>query len=245
VIAVEIRDIAGNNIVYAGDWQAISATERHFNETVNLGLATGGGYRIWVAYNKPMRWLDEKDAVEQYNNQTVSLGPQIIIEGFSELKTAFSQQIAGNADDWLTSPGGAGIGYLNYKSDAFMVEFTLESGIDPSTSTLLALAIYNTDLLGKFNDADPKTVVDWNAGWTNYEDSAGRIIDEGGIDRTIRIIDDDSKGFTEPTTATQPNNSSGDNRRTGGGSFGGTGIFWLLLLQIFIYRLKLSLSRVS
>ena len=241
VIAIEIRDVATDTVVFAGDWQAISPSERQFNETVNFGLTANAQYRIWVAYNKPMRWLGETNTVEQYREQTITLSPQIIIEGFSETNTAFSQEITGNNSDWLTTPGGAGIGYLSYKSDAFMTEFTLDATIKPSTSTLLTVAINNADLLGTFNDADPKTVVDWNAGWANFENSAGLIQDEGGVDRTLRIINDGSKGFTKPKTATQANIPDPNARGSSGGSFGGSDILWLLLLLVFIYRLRFAI----
>jgi len=235
LIAVEIRDTDTDTIVYAGTWDATSASNRNWNETVNTGLAANGNYRIWAAYNKPMRWLDGQQQVSNFTGTNISLPPTVSIEGLDANATAFNQTINGVAADWLTNPGGAGQGYLNYKTDAFMIDFSVDNSIDPASSTLVALAFNNQDIVGKINDADPTTVVDWNSNWQNYENSQGTQADNGGIDRTLRIIDDGSPAFTDPAN----NGNGGGNGGNGGGNGGGTGggggggsIGWLLVFML-------------
>jgi hypothetical protein len=231
IISVEIRNTDTDAVVYAGNWNTTSATSRVWNESINTGLSTAGNYRLWAAYNKPMRWLNSQDQVINFKSLNNNLSPQVTIEGLAANGSAFSQLISGNSSDWLITPGGPGIGYLNYKTDAFMIEFSINASIDPGTSTLLALAFNNLDITGSRNDADPTTVVDWSSAWSNYEDSAGAKTDSGGIDRTLRIINNGSPGFTDPALIGNSGGSSGGNQSSGGGS-----INWLLLtLMALIY----------
>ncbi|MCP3673326.1 MAG: hypothetical protein GY829_02480 [Gammaproteobacteria bacterium] len=228
LLAVEIRDTDSDTIVYAGNWSTTSTTSRIWTEETNAGLSSSGNYRIWAAYNKPMRWLDGQQAVSNFTSLNISLPPTITLEGLSSGGEAFSQLISGTNNDWLQIPGGAGQGYLNYKTDAFMIDFTLSDTIDPATSTLLALAFSNQDITGRTNDADPSTVIDWNTFWINYEDSTGDTTDVGGIDRTLRIVDNGNPDFFDPATN---NNSSTDNNNNSSG--GGT-TSWLILVLIII-----------
>jgi hypothetical protein len=240
MIAVEITNTDTDTVVFSGQWNATSATQRQWTETVNTGLVSAGNYKIWAAYNKPMRWMDDQGVISNFASTNISLAPQLSIEGLDSSNSAFNQLIQGNPDDWLTTAGGPSIGYLNYKSDAFMVNFTLDASIDPASSTLLALAFANEDFAEKINDASPATVVDWNSNWINYEDSSGTSSDNGGIDRTIRLIDDGSQGFTAPTSSNSGGGSSGNpNPPTTGGDSGSGGgatglLFILLLLAVFI-----------
>jgi len=198
VKAVEIRRVSDNTIVLSGQWQTLSATNRDWVETINLGLSANEEYRIWVAYNKPMRWLDGSDNVMAFPNTTYSINPRISIEGLDANNQGFVREFIGNSIDWLTEPGGAGIGYLQYKTDAFQFTFNLNQGIDPETATLLALTFHNHDFAGIKNDANPETMVDYNQYWVNFESSSGGSLDSGGIDRTIRIINDGSPDYTDP-----------------------------------------------
>jgi len=234
LIAVEITDTNTDAVVYAGNWDITSTSERTWVETINDVLNANGNYRIWAAYNKPMRWINEQQQVANFTATNIELAPEVRLEGLASNGQAFNQIISGNASSWLLTPGGAGQGYLNYKADAFMIDFTVSASITPSTSTLLALAFVNVDISGKTNDADPSTIVDWDTSWLNYENSDGDSTDTGGIDRTIRLINDNSAGFTDPATRVNNGDTSGDNnsnQSSGGGSFD-----WILLL-IFILPL--------
>ena len=83
-------------------------------------------------------------------------------------------------------------------------------------------------------DANPETPIFWQSGaWQNYEDTQGALLDAGGIDNSMRLIDDGSALFEasdppppppppEPPVE-QPSSSSG-------GSFG-------FLLSLLLVRL--------
>lgn len=240
LIAVEIRDTDTDTVVYGGNWSATSTTVRSWNETANTGLVANGHYRIWAAYNKPMRWIDDQDQISNFTATNLSLAPQVTLEGLASDSSAFSQQVNGSASDWQITPGGAGQGYLNYKSDAFMIDFTLDASIDPATAILFALAFNNRGIVGKINDANPASVVDWNSNWINYENSTGSMADNGGIDRTLRLVDDGSPGFTDPATINSGGNTGGGIVNTGGGSSGGGGFGWMSLLLLMLCVIRTS-----
>jgi hypothetical protein len=246
MIAVEITDTDSNTLVYSGQWDVTSTTERQWNETVNTGLVSAGNYKIWAAYNKPMRWIDEQGIIINYASTNILLSPQVSIEGLDSSNAAFNQLIQGNPADWLTTAGGPSVGYLNYKSDAFMVYFTLDANIDPASSTLLALAFANEDFAEKINDANPATVVDWNSNWINYEDSLGASADNGGVDRTIRLIDDGSAGFTDPASSSSGGGGGNPNPPASGGGGGVIGftLFLLLLSACIITGYRRSKFRI-
>ncbi|MCP4273937.1 MAG: hypothetical protein GY781_18595 [Gammaproteobacteria bacterium] len=195
---VEIRRVSDNAVVFSGQWQATSASNRDWVESINLGLSANEEFSIWVAYNKPMRWIDDSNNVMAFPNTSYSVNPQFSIEGLDANNQGFVREFVGVSSDWLTQPGGAGVGYLQYKTDAFQFTFNLNQGIDPANATLLALAFYNNDFAGINNDANPATMANYNMYWVNLEFSTGESSDFGGIHRTIRIINDGSPDYTDP-----------------------------------------------
>ncbi|MCP4414596.1 MAG: hypothetical protein GY808_18735 [Gammaproteobacteria bacterium] len=198
VKAVEIRRVSDDTIVFSGQWQATSASNRDWVESINLGLSANEEFSIWVAYNKPMRWMDDNNNIMAFPNTSYSINPQFSIEGINVNNQGFVREFVGASSDWLTQPGGAGVGYLQYKTDAFQLTFNLNQGIDPANATLLALAFHNNDFAGINNDANPATMTDYYHYWVNFESSTGESSDSGGIDRTIRIINDGSPDYTDP-----------------------------------------------
>lgn len=230
---IQISRIDSGQVVYAGVWEQISATQRRWQTTTDQALAPGVQYRIWVAYNKPMRWLNGSDEVVSYPNVPMSLEPTMIIEGLNSNNQSFAQTVRGAVTDWLTSPGGPGVGYLNYKTDAFMVDIVLDSSVPANTANLLALAFNNSDFAAGLNDANPATVIDYNAHWQNYEATDGSDSDSGGIDRMIRLIDNGAPLYTDPDdyVATPAPNPpvTGPENQTGGG----VGGFLVILLLLY------------
>ncbi len=237
LIAVEIKDVDSGTVVYSGQWDVSSPTERVWNEGSNSGLQANGHYQVWAAYNKPMRWLNELGEISNFKSMSVPLAPQFAIEGLSASQQVFNQSVSSNANNWLLQPGGVGVGYLNYASDAFMIDFTLNGSIEPSSSTLLSLVFNNQDFVGKRNDAAPATVVDWSSNWVNYENSVGTNGENGGVDRTLRLIDDNSPGFQAPVSTTSPPNSgSNPTVKRSGGSFE-FAVIVVLILSLFRRRI--------
>jgi len=233
VKAVEITDTSTNEIVFAGQWNVESNSTRAWNETLNAGLQKNANYRLWVSYNKPMRWIDGSGAIANFKTMVVPLAPSIKIEGKAADGSVFNQTITTASSNWLMQAGGTGIGYVNYKTDALMVEFTLGSQIDPTTSTLLTLTFDTQDFTGKRNDADPSTIVDWDTKWTNYETSQGVLSENGGVDRTIRIVDDNSAKFRAPVSSNTTTVTPSAPLKSSGGS--SELLILLLLITIIIF----------
>lgn len=233
VSQVQIQRADTNEVVLSGAWQQTSATSREWVEETNTGLQNGIEYQLWVAFDKPMRWLDDANQVIRFPNVPGALEPTVKLEGINASSQGFEQDIGALATDWLTAPGGPGVGYLNYKADAFMVNFTVNSAISLDGASLVALAFETNDFAGGINDANPTSVVDYNVHWRNYEASDGSDSDIGGIDRMIRIVDDGSALYNDPNEVVTtpppapiptPEPSSG-----GGGAFG------MGLIALFLY----------
>jgi hypothetical protein len=180
-IAAQIRDLQSGDIVFDARWQAASATSRTQSIGVNRALIPGRNYRLWVAFNKPMRIRDAAGAVVAYRGQTAgaSVGTvSLHIPSLANQAVALSDSAA-----WLNAPGGAPNGYLRYADDAFAVEFTLPATLNPAASTGAALALTIRDLADMSLDSNPATAVDWSDGhWVQYENSADADSDSGGAD---------------------------------------------------------------
>ena len=180
-IAAQIRDLQSGDIVFDARWQAASATSRTQSIGVNRALIPGRNYRLWVAFNKPMRIRDAAGAVVAYRGQTAgaSVGTvSLHIPSLANQAVALSDNAA-----WLNAPGGAPNGYLRYADDAFAVEFTLPATLNPAASTGAALALTIRDLADMSLDSNPATAVDWSDGhWVQYENSANADSDSGGAD---------------------------------------------------------------
>jgi hypothetical protein len=180
-IAAQIRDVQSGDIVFDARWQAASATSRTQSVGVTRALVPGRNYRLWVAFNKPMRVRDATGAVVAYRGQSAgaSVGTvSLQIPSLANQSMALSDNAA-----WLNAPGGAPSGYLRYADDAFAVEFTLPATLAPTASTGAALALTIRDLADMSLDSNPATVVDWSDGhWVGYENGANAESDSGGAD---------------------------------------------------------------
>lgn len=231
VSQIVISNADNGDIVFAGQWVADNSNRRLWQETVNSTLQTGQTYNFWIAFNKPMRWRIN-NAISNYPGQNVDINPQINIEGFSSSGSAYSETLVTTQGAWLNQPGGSPNGYENYADDAFSFTFQLDDNSSAINATLVQLSIETEDLGQQDIDASPSTVVDWrNGAWTNYESSDGRAQDVGGTDRTVRMIDDNSPGFTDPQDPPPPTPPS--NNSSGGGS-----LSWLLLFVFVSCRRK-------
>jgi hypothetical protein len=147
-IAAEIRESGTNAIVYRAHWDRTTSTARTLIVDVNEALLPGGSYRLWVAFNKPMRIRDVAGNVVAYNGQ----GPGSAVgEVALEIPSLAGQDLAlGGAAAWLDAPGGAPNGYLRYADDAFAVDFTLPDTIDVADATPATLFLGQQDLRGKW-----------------------------------------------------------------------------------------------
>ncbi len=233
VSAIEIRDTADDTVVFAGNWQRLTDKSREWIETINLSLTVGNTYRLWLAFNKPMRWLNNSNELQSYPNiSQLNSNNRIILAGLDDNNNRIEQALQITDNHWLNNSGGAPAGYLNYQGDSLSLEFTLDSELDATQLKRFAVEVEATDLSRQKLDADPTTVLDWiNGAWDNYEDSDGNLTDNGGIDRSIRIKDDGADLFvidpppTTPPPVTPPPVTPPQTPSSGGGG----SLFWMLL----------------
>jgi Zinc carboxypeptidase len=180
-IAAQIRDVQSGAIVFDARWQAASATSRTQSVGVNRALIPGRNYRLWVAFNKPMRIRDATGAVIAYRGQTAGASVGAVALQIPSLANQ-SVDLSDNAA-WLNAPGGAPNGYLRYADDALAAEFTLPATLAPTASTGATLALTIRDLADMSLDSNPATAVDWSDGhWIRYESAANAVSDSGGAD---------------------------------------------------------------
>jgi hypothetical protein len=216
LIKAEIRERDGNRVVYRAHWQP-SGTGRTLQTEIAEPLAAQTGYRLWLAFNKPMRVRDAQGEVVAYTGQTAPLAPAIAIEGLSANGASFRSDLATDAQGWHAEPGDATDAALRYADDAYAVDFELPANLPLADARRLNLRVDVQDLSGQALDANPATPVDWAAGWSGYEDGDSRDgTDTGGPDRSLRIVDDGA-----------PPAGPG----SGGGAFGAFGLLAALWLR--------------
>jgi hypothetical protein len=176
-IAAEIRAQPGGAVVYRARWSRSGSGTRELEVEVSEALVPGGSYRLWVAFNKPMRIRDASGSVVQYAGQ--SPGP--LVGPVSLEIPALDDEISLDGGAWLELPGGAPDGFLRYADDAFAVDFTLPDTLEVDAATPAVLFLDTVDLAEMALDADPATAVDWGDGhWLRYEAADGTQGDTGG-----------------------------------------------------------------
>ena len=236
-----ISKVSDGQVVFAGRWIANSVSRRSWQETVNTGLENGQNYHFWIAFDKPMRHRTN-NSIKNYPGQNVTINPRIIIEGFASDGSAYSETLITSQGNWLDQPGGNSDGYQSYADDAFQFEFQLQSNSSVVGASLIQLAITTSDLAQQAIDASPTTVIDWtNGAWSGYESVDGQLGDIGGTDRTIRIVNDGSAGFTipqnqNPPPAPTPTPTPAPNPTPTTNSSGGGSLFGWIFLLVFLKR---------
>ncbi len=185
VTAVQISRRSDDSVVYRADWQTNAATgTRSLQVSVDDMLRDDEGYRLWVAFDKPMRSTVDGITAAQYAGQNPAPLGNISLDAGAD--TADLQvALAGDLTSWLGASGGAPNGYHRYQFDAFAVDIDLPSLAAPQ---LLALSLDVQDMSTQPLDANPATAVDWQGGhWVNYDDEFATAGDAGGADCTLSI----------------------------------------------------------
>lgn len=244
-IEVQIRDTQNGELIYAAHWQANSATTRARTVSTGRALVPGRAYRLWVAFNKPMRVRDAGGAVVPYRGQSTGAAVGTVT---LEIPSLTGQDVALGANAaWLNAPGGAPNGYLRYADDAFAVDFTLPATINVTASTPAVLAMTVLDLAQMALDANPASAVDWGSGhWLRYENALNVEGDAGGADCSIQLFIAPQVGAAPPAapatcraaTPPPPPPPPPPPRSSGGGG-GVLGLATLLVLLLLA-----ALSRV-
>lgn len=242
-IAAQIRDVQTNAVVYDATWQMSGATARTLAVGSNEALIPGRNYRLWVAFNKPMRIRDSGGAVVAYPGQNTgaSVGTVTL-----EIPTQAGQNVSLQANAaWLGTAGGAPNGYRRYRDDAFAVDFTLPAAISVAAATPAVISLSVNDLAQMALDADPATAVDWGGGsWLRYESALGTAGDIGGTSCPFRPFIAPQANTAPPAAsatcaaATPPPPPPPPPPNNGGGGGGGAspGLLWLLLGLFSLHR---------
>ncbi|MEO1245239.1 MAG: M14 family zinc carboxypeptidase [Pseudomonadota bacterium] len=185
VQAVQVADATGN-VVYAAEWQNNGDGTRSLLVGTNTALvADGSQYSIWLAFDKPMRFLDPATGtIGVYPGQSA-----VNTQPVATLVSSGNQLTANFAfTDWPLTPGGAPSGYIRYQADAVTGTFSIAPNSQIASATPASLAVLVADMGGQLNDGDPSTVVDFaNGGWTGYENASGLQGDTGGRDESFGI----------------------------------------------------------
>ncbi len=185
VAQVRFIDEATGAAVFDAEWDVVAEDARslHLNQVQALQLDRD--YRLWVRFDKPMRWRDPAGSVIALPGQPQS-GLAVRTEARIGAQTVVHDPASGS---WHAAPGGAPDGYFRYRDDAFSASFVFPAstlGGEVAGSTAATLTVGAADLVGLELDADPATPADWADGhWIGYEDEAGADGDDGGADSTL------------------------------------------------------------
>ncbi|MET1256441.1 M14 family zinc carboxypeptidase [Aliikangiella maris] len=248
IVQLQITRIDNGQTVYLGHWQSINTTTREYKNPTHIDLSANVEYQLRVSFNKPMRWRNNGE-ISAYPGLSISSQPQINFEGLTNQDAAFLASITpytSQPGTWLNQPENAdniiNNGYLRYQDDSYAVHFILPDNSPLLDASLLQLAIQAPDLAGQQLDTSPQTIINWQQGaWSGYESTDGNQADSGGIDRSIRLIDDGSPAFFDPNAVVilPPPAPSPPTSQGGGGGLS------VLLLGLLVLLVRLNLSSIS
>ncbi|UCC13616.1 MAG: hypothetical protein JSW21_09550 [Gammaproteobacteria bacterium] len=243
LIAIRVRDAATEEVRFEAEWQG-TGSGRSLKVIANQALVPGGRYRLWLGFNKPMRWRDSRGEIANYPGQSVPAFAAIRLQ-FPALPVEHDVTISGDADAWRAQPGEDG--FFRYRDDALITEFTVPASLPAEGPIAGVFSISARDMTDYGLDADPSSEVDWQGGrWTGYENTVGANSETGGTDCNFVAFVAADPGATPPagdetcriaaSPPPVPPPPPGD-PGTGGG--GGGAIFWMLPPMILIALCRL------
>ena len=185
--SLRITDKASGAVVFDSGWDRFDQQSRELYSNQIQPLQLNHDYQIWLSFSKPMRWLENGQVADfpgRADGGTEVITKVLISE--TELNMTISDT------EWLTEPGGAPDGYVNYRTDAY--QMTVNFADDANNQTLVAggaqasFNLFSADMSGMATDSNPGTIADWGGGqWTGYENNNGEETDFGGIDKQIKV----------------------------------------------------------
>lgn len=174
--AVRLIARDSGSLVAESRWRADSAGGRVRESTVHAPLRSAGQYRLWLAFDRPLRVAAADGTAALFPGQTGVVQPAV------SLRLEGGASVAVTDGRWALSPGAqSGEVFDRYRGDAWSADFDLPAfnGAAPG----FALSVDVTDAIGRRLDARPQTVADWrNGAWSAYENTAGVAGDLGGAD---------------------------------------------------------------
>ena len=188
IVAAQLVDLATGAVVFDAEWEHLDAGHRTLHVFQAQPMQLGRDYRLWLAWDKPMRWRSggEVTVLPGQPTSTLDVLRSMAVDGGTLAATLGAVQ-------WLDQPGVSPGTYRRYRDDAMAYDLRLAA--DEGNSALLqggtdvVLSTDVSDFSGNRGDADPSTVARWeNGGWSGYEDSSGHdFSDSGGADSTLAV----------------------------------------------------------
>ena len=223
------------DVVFSGVWVA-NGQERALEISDNQVLQSSVDYELRLQFNKPMRRVINNQVVSFAN---LSSSDELQVSLVGRTSEAVEWDIQSGNGFWTLDPEQ----YERYQTDTFVLPFTLPQAFDFDAHELLAFSVETVDMVGQSLDANPATISDWRNGtWLRHENTEGIEDDSGGVDQSLRLIDDGSDLFTSaapppPSPAPQPPASSGS---SGGGSMN---TWFFVLVGLFSIRKRFNNRR--
>jgi len=184
--AARISHEQSGETMFDARWLPASNGTRSLNVMVNKALTPGTKYRLWVAFDKPMRWRNRDGVITNFDGQRVTDFPTIMLQAAGLPGNDIEVVQDGK---WLNTPGGAPGGYMRYADDALTVNFTIPVDFPATDPEPLILSVSAQDLSQSNLDGNPATPVDFASGhWIGYENFKGDSGDIGGADCTLRLF---------------------------------------------------------
>ena len=186
--AMRFVDQLSGAVVFEAEWDVVDDGNRILFMNQVQPMVLGRKYTFWLAFSKPMRWLEDGEVTvfPGQLDETLDVDRQVFV-GATPIDTIL--------DDlgWADTPGGAPIGFMRYKTDVLRADFSFQDSADNreiydgATETNLRIRAFDMTHMGL--DANPATVVSWADGhWTNYDNSIGQQTDFGGRDSSISLL---------------------------------------------------------
>ncbi len=188
VTAFRLVDKKTGSTVYESEWDYSGPETRSRYEFQTQAVQLDREYTAWIAFDKPMRWMDESGAAVVLPGQPpISLDIQRdVLVGDMTLTSTFTNH------RWLSELSEPNFAYQHYIHDAFAID--LVHPLNANNQSVVtgtekaSFQISASDMTSQRIDADPSTVVRWELGaWSGYEDSEGLDhTDTGGADNTMQ-----------------------------------------------------------
>ena len=193
--ALRVTDEATGAVVFESAWDVVNSEQRSQYRFQAQPIQLERDYRIWMAWDKPMRWRNADGEVAPLPGSpasTLDVDQVATVDGGTLEATAASPT-------WMSEPGD----YLRYRDDALAYELRIPAseGNLALTDGTAAMTVHTTaiDMTGNRSDADPSTVARWSGGyWIGYENSDG--VDgtvTGGSDST-QVLDFSTDDLGDP-----------------------------------------------
>jgi hypothetical protein len=195
IAAAQVVDLATGAVIFDAAWDRLDAGHRSLNVFQAQPMQVDRDYRLWLAWDKPMRWRSSGAVVPLPGQPTSTLD---VLRTVSVDGGALGASLG--APQWLDQPGISPGAYRRYRDDAMAYDLRLAD--DDSNAALLqggadvVLSTDVSDFSGNRGDADPSTVARWESGgWSGYEDSSGRDFSDSGGASVWYDPEHDGEGF--------------------------------------------------